>query len=479
MHAQYPKMPQIKCEADTFELTSKSNPDVDSFVLAGGDNFIGATKEKNKLVSPFLNETKVEYSALGNHDVDRVATFQDNLENTDTKFLAANMKRTGVTPFDKYLDDKRIVSSTIVEKNGHKYGIVGAAPFKLSSSKQLKKANLSVEKYEKTRDNVQAEVKKLQEQGIDKIIMVSHLGYANDFKLAQEVSGIDVIVGGHSHDLVEGLTPGKNIVTAPDGNPVIITQAGQNGEFTGKLDVTFDKSGKIIAATNKVKSTKDAPKSVVIKFFEDRILGKATPMGTLTRVDEMNGNSKVVENPYANFFADAMKNELGADVALVNSANIRGKLATGPLTDLDIKNLIPFENTLVKVELSEKQVVDSLKDGAKSVHDGMLKPGIMQVAGLRYKIDKQGNLSEVKIQNKDGSFASIDTKNPSEDKKYTAIIDEFLLSSDEYPTLNQAKVIEKYDFDKTKVAQDYIQKLDQNNLQVKLDGRIENESVTQ
>ena len=477
MHAQYPRMPQIKQEADTFELTKNSNPNVDTFILSGGDSFIGGNKTKNKLVSPFLNLTKVEYSALGNHDVDKIATLEDNLCNTNTKFIVSNLNHKGESHLDKYFKDK-IVSSTIVEKNGHKYGIVGAAPFKLNRAKQLKEDHLSVDEYEKTKTDIEEEVKNLQEQGVDKIIMISHIGYANDIKLAKEVSGIDIIVGGHSHDLVEGLKTGQNIIKAPDGNPVIITQAGQNGEFIGKLDVEFDASGKIIAATNKVKPTKDSPKSLVVKFFEDRILGKATTLGTISRVDEIQGNVRVAENPYANFIADAMRKELNADIALMNSANIRGKLDKGKLTDLDIKNLIPFDNKLLKVEISEEQIVGTLKDGAKSTHHKMLKPGIMQVSGLRYKIDEKGDLESAEIQNKDGSFSPLNIKAPSDDKKYTAIIDDFLIDTDEYPSLEDCKILEKYPFDKTKPIQDYIEKLEtKDTIEFKRDGRIENKSL--
>jgi 5'-nucleotidase len=86
-----------------------------------------------------------------------------------------------------------------------------------------------VEEYEKTKEALQAEVKKLQDQNINKIIFLSHTGYANDRKFAKEVSGIDVIIGGHSHDLVLDAKAGKNVLKAPDGNPVVITQSCQNG----------------------------------------------------------------------------------------------------------------------------------------------------------------------------------------------------------------------------------------------------------
>jgi 5'-nucleotidase / UDP-sugar diphosphatase len=477
LHAQTPYMAQIKSEADTFELTNKDKKDVDSFILAGGDSFIGHSKEKNKLVSSFLNMSKVEYSAMGNHEVDSINTLQDNLSNTNTKFVVSNMKKSGNTPFDKYIDNGQIVSSTIAEKNGHKYGLVGAAPFKLKKAKNMNEANLNVDEYEKTKEDIQNEVKKLQEQGVDKIIMLSHIGLAYDLKLAKEVNGIDVIVGGHSHDLVEGLKSDKNIITAPDGNPVVVLQAGQNGEYIGNLDLTFDPSGKIIEATNTVKQTKNSPKNLVVKFFQDKIMGKSELLGNITKVDEMKGNSKIAESPYADFFGDAMRSELDANIALINSASIRGKLREGKMTSLDVDNLLPFENKLVKIEISEKQLIETLKEGAKSVNDKMLKPGIMQVSGLRYTIDEKGDIGEVLFEEKKGNFIKLNLQNPSDDKKFTAIADEFLINTYEYPTLGKTKVLERYDFGKEKVGKDYTKKLDANNIEIKLDGRIQNNSL--
>lgn len=476
LHAQTPYMAQIKSEADTFELTNKDRKDVDSFIMAGGDSFIGSNQSKNKLVSSFLNISKVEYSAMGNHEVDSINTLKDNMDKTNTKFVVSNLKKSGDTPFDNFMNQGKIVSSTIAEKNGHKYGLIGAAPAKLSRSKSLHEANMDVDKYEKTKEDVQIEIKKLQEQGVDKIIMLSHIGLANDLKLAKEVSGIDVIVGGHSHDLVEGTKNEKNIITAPDGNPVVVLQAGQNGEYIGHLDITFDPSGKVIEASNNVTKTKDLPKNLVVKFFQDRILGKSETLGKITRVDEMKGESKVNESPYANLFADAMRNELNTDVAFVNSAGIRGKLQTGKLTSLDIDNLIPFDNKLVKIEITEKQLINTLKDGALSVNDKMLKPGIMQTSGIRYTIDEKGQIKDVQLEDKQGNLTPLNVENPSDEKKFTAVADEFLINTSEYPTLREAKVLERYDFNKTKVTKDYVKKLDPNNIEVKIEGRIQNKS---
>lgn len=474
LHGQFPKIPMIKSESDTFELSTSKREDVDPLFLAGGDLFIGYTSPKNKVVSSFINSAGLEYSALGNHDVDSLDILKSNIGQTDAKFVTSNLKRYGKTPFDKYINDNKLTNSLTIQKNGHTYGIIGASPEVLSTKRhqaKMNKMNFEVENYEETKKSIEEEIQKLQDQNIDKIIMVSHLGHAVDKQLASQVSGIDVIIGGHSHDLVEG----KKVVQAPDGNPVVITQAGQNGEYFGQLDIAFDDKGHLIEATNTVVSTDSSPKSAVSGFFQDRILGKAIPLGNITHVDKMKGNSKVVENPYANFFADAMKNELGADIAMLNSANIRGTLKTGTLNSLDLDNLTPFSNPLVKAKLSEKEIVDVIKQGAKSINDRMLKPGIMQVSGLKYKINDKGEVSTIKMLQKDGSYKDLNLEKPSEEKQYTAVFDDFFLKSKEYSVLNPATIIERYDFGKDKVAQNYIKKLDKDNIKIALDGRIEND----
>ncbi|MFH1861030.1 MAG: redoxin domain-containing protein [bacterium] len=73
---------------------------------------------------------------------------------------------------------------------------------------------------------------------VDLIVVVSHFGYEEDLKLAKQVKGIDVIIGGHSQTLV------KNAAILPG---TLIVQAGEKGQYLGRLDIRFDEKKKIIA----------------------------------------------------------------------------------------------------------------------------------------------------------------------------------------------------------------------------------------
>ncbi|MFH1096515.1 MAG: redoxin domain-containing protein [Candidatus Desantisbacteria bacterium] len=71
---------------------------------------------------------------------------------------------------------------------------------------------------------------------VNVLIVVSHSGYEEDLRLAKQVKGIDVIIGGHSQTLV------KNASVLPD---TLIVQAGEKGQYLGKLDIRFDENKKI------------------------------------------------------------------------------------------------------------------------------------------------------------------------------------------------------------------------------------------
>src|SRR5690606_11614405 len=93
----------------------------------------------------------------------------------------------------------------------------------------------------------------LEEAGINKIIVLSHIGLADDQALAAEVEGIDVIVGGHSHTLLandneDALGPYPAMVAGPGGTEVPIVQAGEYGKYLGKITVTWDDDGNVVSA---------------------------------------------------------------------------------------------------------------------------------------------------------------------------------------------------------------------------------------
>lgn len=465
-------------KSDSKEITSfyanVSQNDISKFKVSSGDIILGANYTHNQVANQFMNWSGFIASALGNHELDIVdpGNFAKLLENSKYKMLASNVEIDKNSPLHG-----RIEKSMIVEKDGEKYGLIGIAP---SDMKERVKMNntlkdFKVSNVDETIKIVQDEVNKLKEQGINKIVVLSHEGIKNDRRLAQETEGIDIIFGAHTHDLIEGIQEGKNLFYSKSGEPTIITQAGKDGENVGILNVDFDENGVIKRAQNNVIKTRAYNRPLFVKDSVEDILGKPEVIGRVKAAVPPPEKRLAQNNPHGNLIADAMRSELGTDIAILNAGNIRGSFTPGPIDTRLISDITPFEDHMMILGLTEKQIVDSVKVGLKSITRSTNKPGILLVSGLKYKANTKGELLEMEFIDKDNNIHKIDVNNPDPNKKYTVAADDFYATGgDGYLESNKNPdfVIQKCDFDKNKLACDYIKKLDQP-IEIKDDNRVQ------
>ena len=293
--------------------------------------------------------------------------------------------------------------------------------------------------------------------------------------MAQETSGIDLIFGAHTHDLIEGLQEGVNLFTSKSGEPVILTQAGKDGENVGILNVDFDENGVVKKAQNNVIKTKNYNRPLFVKDSVEDIIGKPEIIGKVKAAVAPPEQRLIENNPHGNLIADAMRNELGTDIAILNAGNIRGNFSEGTVDSRLISDITPFEDKMWIIGLSEKQIVDAINVGLKSLTKSSNKPGILLVSGLKYKANKQGELLDLEFIDKNNQVHKIDVKNPDPNKKYTVAADDFFATGgDGYLESNKNPdfVLQKFDMDKNKLACDYIKKMDQP-MEIKDDHRIE------
>lgn len=93
---------------------------------------------------------------------------------------------------------------------------------------------------------VKDSVKALQARKVNIIIVLSHLGLPFDEELARNVSGVDLIVGGHTHDYIgpgSPLGPYPIVEKSPSGKPALIVTTSGEAKFLGHLEVSFNKEG--------------------------------------------------------------------------------------------------------------------------------------------------------------------------------------------------------------------------------------------
>ena len=446
--------------------------------LSAGDNDIG--DEKNKAIhhatAKFLNLADIKASAFGNHELDTTQSdFMDTLKFMKTKILAINFnkeenweKRNDIQPeYGRAGLDKAIDSSMITTVKGEKIGLIGTCPldmFARTTHPNYHK-DCYVNDLEDTIELIQKEIEKIKEQGVNKIILLSHLGHSNDIAVAQKTEGIDVIISGHTHELFKDIKEGENLFYSKTGEPVIITEAGRDGAYFGQLNLTFDKNGVIKKAQNNVGEARNFHKNMVNQYIFDEILGKPEDIGFIKQAPPP-PTKLIEENPHANFVCDAMKHITNSDIALWNNAGIRNFFHEGNIDSRDIKDIAPFLDRICVAYISEKALVDLFKGAIEDTYENAekgYKPGLLAVSGLKYGVDeKEGELTFLTYIDKNGNEQSIDIENPREDKKYKMVTDEFVMSAGaDFPVIAELQdCLKIYPYDKDVMTCEYIKYLD-------------------
>jgi len=229
-------------------------------------------------------------------------------------------------------------------------------------------------------------------------------------QLANEVSGIDVIIGGESETALE---------EAEIIGDTLIVQTGDYGRYVGRLDVTIDSEAekKVTGYTHQLipvnlkKQVKYHDKSYymyvdngyvedpeVLEFIRpylkqvDELLSQ--PVGeALIRLD---GDRELVyaqETNLANLVTDSIGAKTGAEIAFYNAGGIRDSIEPGPITYRDILKVLPFRNTLVMMDMTGEQIMTVLNYAATTI---LGKSGFLHASGLTWT-NKKGIPEDVRV----------------------------------------------------------------------------------
>lgn len=193
----------------------------------------------------------------GNHEFDAkdagLAKFIGFLDQTTckekTKILSANVQFGASSPL---YQTKRVQKSQVFERDGVKFAVIGlTVAKKTKNSSQPNADTVFLDEIE----TAQKEIDFYKSQGIQHIILQTHVGYDLDQQLAQSLTDVDVIIGGDSHTLLGpknlskyGMTPEGDYPTQlrnKDGDLVCVAQAWQYSYIVGELNVQFDPNGKV------------------------------------------------------------------------------------------------------------------------------------------------------------------------------------------------------------------------------------------
>lgn len=230
-HPKYPNLGGVSRRANLIEKIRGEEDHV--LLLDAGDIFQGTpyfNKYHGELEMKTMEAMKYDVVTLGNHDFDiGMEGYKKAYTHASFHVVNANYNLTG-TPMEAL-----VKSHVIIKKGGFKIGIFGVG---VNLKGLVPDENWKGLTYQDPISVAQAQVKALKKKGADIIICLSHLGYeykteqVSDKVLAAKTSGIDLIIGGHTHTFLEKV----QVLTNSDGKPVYVNQVGYGGLKLGRID---------------------------------------------------------------------------------------------------------------------------------------------------------------------------------------------------------------------------------------------------
>jgi len=293
------------------------------------------------------------------------AALRANLDRFKGEFLAQNVFLTDEAAFNdaKAFDpaSKRVFKpATIKEIGGHRVGVIGQAfPYVPIAHPKRFTPDWTFGIHD---DELQTLVESLRgKDKVDAVLLLSHNGMDVDLKLASRVSGIDLILGGHTHDAVP-----QPIAVRNAGGTTLVTNAGSNGKFLAVLDLELAKGKvsdlryRLLPVYSELLKPDPAMQALIEKMRAPHgdWLEK---LGTTDRLLYRRGN---FTGPMDQLICDALRTELNAELAL--SPGFRWgttALAGQPLTMEDVlaETAITYPETYVQ-SMTGRQIKDVLED---------------------------------------------------------------------------------------------------------------------
>ncbi|QFT72304.1 bifunctional UDP-sugar hydrolase/5'-nucleotidase [Ruegeria sp. THAF33] len=449
--------------------------DQNVLLLDAGDPFQGSlfyTTYKGAAEAEFMEAIGYDVMAVGNHEFDDgpegLASFIDAVS---FPVISGNLDLSSSAE----LKDK-VGNHVVLDVGGQKVGIISALATDTVETSSPGKDVIFKDEIE----SLQADVAALQDEGVNIIIALNHVGLAKDLEIAEQVPGLDLVVGGHSHTLLSNTQEGAAGSYPMMVGDVPIVQAYAYSKYLGEITLTFDDDGNLISAEGEpilldASVTPDADiaarvaeMGAPIEEMKQRVVANSA-----AAIEGDRAVCRVQECEMGNLVADAMLArvaEQGAQIAIANSGGLRASIDEGEVTMGEVLTVLPFQNTLSTFEITGQTVIDALENGVSQVEE--VKGRFPQVAGLRFTWDpsvapNEGRIIDVMVAEGDG-FVPIDPN-----KTYLVVTNNYVRNGGDGYSMFEGDDKNAYDFgpDLADVTAEYL--AENAPYQPYVDGRIQ------
>lgn len=202
---------------------------------------------------------------------------------------------------------------------------------------------------------------------VDRVVAITHIGYTadkgvTDPELVAASEDIDLVIGGHSHTLIDDNNPNSvpsHLVNAK-GDTILVTQTGKSGLYLGQIDFDLD-SGKAVEKLYPIDKRLDAKiDGSMTELLSPYRHGVDSLMNV--RIGTVVSAYDVNKNGLRNLSADMVKaigerfSPAPVDLSVINVGGIRSGWDKGPLTKGEVMNTFPFDNRVSILEITGKDL---------------------------------------------------------------------------------------------------------------------------
>jgi 2',3'-cyclic-nucleotide 2'-phosphodiesterase (5'-nucleotidase family) len=403
MHAQIEVFPQLAALADSLRTIDPS-----LLIFSAGDNRTG-NPINDKYILPaypmvaLMNQVGFNGSALGNHEFD-VLSLKALIGLSNFRYICANA-------FPSDSSGIKLVPCQVFDVEGLKVGVIGCIQLSPKGIPSTHPDNLVGISF-KPAEEIIPQYEYLSKE-CDATILLSHLGYPDDIKMAEQFPWLDLIIGGHTHTQLKG-----NEVK----NGVLITQNRNKLHRVTYITLTVE-DGKVVDKKAEYIDVRKFPKTVKVveemaRFYNDN--------PTLRRILAVADTPFETREELGCLMCDAFMEETGAEIGIVNPGGVRIEShPQGDITVRDVLEMDPFDNHAVILELTGNEIAHMMLTYS---HNTLYS--FPYVGGMTCEITLEKDFPE-KI--KSIKLLTLDGKKLNMKKKYKVVTNNYIPATSEIP----------------------------------------------
>ncbi|KAK7972267.1 hypothetical protein PG988_006401 [Apiospora saccharicola] len=368
-HYRHAEQFQGQPELITFFSGDAFNPSLESSITKGTH------------MHPILNNIGTDAAALGNHDLDfGVRQFRYLASKCKFPWLVANILDPALGEDVPIGNCKR--THMLTSSNGIKIGLIGLGEREWLETINSLPPNLI---YKSASETAKELVPKLREEGAEIVIAITHMREPNDNKLAEQTDGIiDIILGGHDHYYNHSVIKDTHVLrSGTDFKQLSYLEARRRSDGSKRWDVDIIRRDVTSAIPEHEPTVK-----LVEKLTSSLNATLQKPVGyTAAPLDARFRTVRLKESNIGNFVCDIMRHYYSGDCCIMASGTIRGDqvYVPGPLLMKDIMNCFPFEDPVVVIKASGKNIWLALENSVSQFP--ALEGRFPQVSNIEFSFD--------------------------------------------------------------------------------------------